>query len=107
MLRAPPLGLLLLAMLPACSSGEDEDAGGNEHGSLPPGSDPVDPLPAASCSEAGGSAAVSEPVLMLTLFDRWHEGWLASPAIADLDDDGENEIIVPRDAMLSIWHMDG
>jgi hypothetical protein len=50
---------------------------------------------------------VSEPVLVATLFDRWHEAWLGSPAVADLDEDGEKEIIVPRDDVLLIWHLDG
>ena len=121
--------LALLAAFPACSS-DDDDADSNEgsgassgsnasggsssgsdasggSSSIPPGTDPVDPLPAASCDEDGGSSDVSEPVLVATLFDRWHEAWLGSPAVADLDDDGENEIIVPRDEVLLIWHLDG
>ncbi len=120
--------LALLAAFPACSSDDDAESnegsgsssgsnasGGSSSGSnasggsssIPPGTDPVDPLPAASCDEDGGSSDVSEPVLVATLFDRWHEAWLASPAVADLDDDGENEIIVPRDDVLLIWHLDG
>jgi hypothetical protein len=50
---------------------------------------------------------VSAPELVATLFDRWHEAWLGSPAVADLDEDGENEIIVPRDDTLLVWHLDG
>ena len=48
-----------------------------------------------------------QPELVATLFDRWHEAWLASPAVADLDEDGTNEIIVPRDDVVLIWHPDG
>jgi hypothetical protein len=66
-------------------------------------------VPAASCEAAddGGSEEVAEPVLVQTLSDRWHEAWLGSPAVADLDGDGTKEIIVPRDELLQIWHLDG
>src|SRR6266540_7435034 len=39
------------------------------------------PLPAPSCMPATGgeSTTVAAPALAYTLFDRWHEGWLASP----------------------------
>jgi hypothetical protein len=69
----------------------------------------VPPLPAASCEavSGGGSETVAEPELIATLFERWHEAWLASPAVADLDADGTNEIIVPRDSLLSVFHLDG
>jgi len=67
------------------------------------------PVPEASCDPtvAGGSEDVAAPELVQTLFDRWHEAWLGSPAVADLDGDGTNEIIVPRDELLQIWHLDG
>jgi hypothetical protein len=70
----------------------------------------TDTTPPASVCEAapgGGSASVSEPELLATLSDRWHEGWLGSPAVADLDGDGTMEIIVPRGNLLIAWHMDG
>ncbi len=101
---------VLITALPACSSNDEGDASGASNGgasSIPPGSDPVAPLPAASCEAEGGASEVSEPELVATLFDRWHEAWLGSPAVADLDEDGENEIIVPRADTLLIWHLDG
>ncbi len=52
-------------------------------------------------------ATVDEPVLLLTLKDRWEEGWLGSPAVADIDNDGEQEIIVPRANALVVWNADG
>ena len=53
--------------------------------------------PVASCEPAAsGSATVSAPQIMLTLFDRWEEAWLGSASIVDLDGDGENEIVLPR-----------
>jgi hypothetical protein len=91
------LGLFLLGLLtPACSSGSS--------GGTPA---PVGALPAASCASDGGSETIGTPTLVATLFDRWHEAWLGSPAVADLDGDGTNEIIVPRDELLLIWHLDG
>jgi hypothetical protein len=91
------------------SNGGSSNGGSSNGGSggRPPGTDPVDPLPAASCASDGGSELVSEPTLIATLFDRWHEAWLGSPAVADLDEDGTNEILVPRDSLLLIWHLDG
>ena len=48
------------------------------------------PVPEASCdpTDAGGSEDVAAPELVQTLFDRWHEAWLASPSVADLNGDG-------------------
>lgn len=118
------LGLVLTASIPACGSGDgdgteptgggddttdptgDGDATGGD-GDTGMGGGPVGELPAASCESEGGSSDVSAPELIATLFDRWHEGWLSSPAVADLDEDGQNEIIVPRDSLLQIWHLDG
>ncbi len=67
------------------------------------------PLPSPSCEPAsgGGSATVSAPAQIASLADRWHEGWLASPAIADLDGDGRPEIVAPRDERLLVWHTSG
>jgi hypothetical protein len=63
-------------------------------------------LPKPSCKASGGSATVAAPTLIATLFDRWHEAWLGSPAVADLDGDGVREIIVARDELLIAWHLD-
>lgn len=72
-------------------------------GSSNPG--PVNPPP-SSCDGADGDATVSTPKLLATLSDRWHEAWLASPAVADLDGDGEAEILVAREGLLLGWHTD-
>ncbi|MBN1610477.1 MAG: VCBS repeat-containing protein [Polyangiaceae bacterium] len=112
------LGLLALAggvSLPACSGDDDDDAqsadgtGGKTGSGSNRDGGPVAPLPKASCKagEDGGSETVDEPELVATLFDRWHEAWLASPAVADLDEDGTMELVVPRDDVLLIWHLDG
>jgi hypothetical protein len=53
------------------------------------------------------SATVAAPTLLASLSDRWHEAWLSSPAVADLDADGTNEIIAPRADRLQVFHLDG
>ncbi|MCG8420329.1 MAG: VCBS repeat-containing protein [Proteobacteria bacterium] len=66
-------------------------------------------LPAPSCqaSPSGGSHAVAEPQLLASLGDRYHEAWLGSPAVADLDGDGTAEILAAREGLLLGWHADG
>ena len=54
-----------------------------------------------------GPNDVAQPKLIATLFDRWQESWLGSPAVADIDQDGTVEILVPRSNLLLGWHMDG
>ena len=56
---------------------------------------------------AGGSTDVAAPELLLTLYDRWEEGWLGSPAIVDLESDGSTEIVVPRADKLYAFNPDG
>ncbi len=67
------------------------------------------PIPAPSCAPAagGGSSDVAEPELIASFSDRWHEAWLGSPAVADLDGDGTPEILSARHGLLLGWHMDG
>jgi len=104
-----------LATLPgaACSSnpGEPSGSGGSSgHGPAGTGAGTGGPLPPApSCLVAmgGGSKTVQKPTLLVTLKDRWHEAWQGSPAVADLDGDGKNEIIVARDDRLVVWNADG
>ena len=63
------------------------------------------PLPAPACAPAATPLpAVPAPVLAYTLYDRWHEGWLASPAVVDLDGAGAPEIVVPRHELLLVWN---
>lgn len=65
------------------------------------------PPPPAACESSGGAATAQAPALVATLFDRWHEAWLGSPAVADLDGDGEAEILAARHGLLLGWHLDG
>ncbi len=62
---------------------------------------------ACAVSSTGGAPKTSVPVLTTTLKERWHEAWLASPAVADLDGDGLNEIIIPRGNRVVVWRPDG
>ena len=86
-----------IAMVVACGG----ESGPNN------GDDDPGPLPAPSCMASGGGATVAMPALKYTLADRWHEAWLASPAVADLDADGTVELVVPRHDQLIVWHTDG
>ena len=89
-----------------CSDEKGKDGDSGNQGPDPGGS--IEP-PAASCDAAGDGqvTATAAPELIATLFDRWHEAWLGSPTVADIDGDGENEILVPRDGLMLGWHLDG
>jgi outer membrane protein assembly factor BamB len=108
---ASPRWTLTLALLAtACkgdgsgSSGDGEDSADEGHDAAESG---VEPPTAPACDPGSApSATVAEPVVMLALADRWEEAWLASPAVADLDGDGHNEIIVPRGEKLVVWGSD-
>ncbi len=79
---------------------------GDKAADIPPG-EPIE-APAPSCdAEIDETAAAAEPKLVAELGDRWHEAWLGSPAVADLDEDGTMEILVPRDNLMLGWHLDG
>jgi FG-GAP-like repeat len=65
------------------------------------------PKPSCEPASGGGSETVQAPELLATLYDSWHEGWLGSPAVADLDGDGTPEILAPRGNLLLGWHLDG
>ncbi len=88
--------VLVCALASGC--GQDPGAGDDDG----PG-----PLPPPSCNPApSGGTAVAAPRLAYTLSDRWHEAWLGSPAVADLDGDGAIEIVVPRHEQLIVWRAD-
>jgi hypothetical protein len=65
--------------------------------------------PAAGAPPVGSApppTQVQAPQLRQTLTGGG-EGWLGSPAAADLDEDGRMEIIAPRGGFLFVWHADG
>ena len=58
--------------------------------------------------DAGGATGeVQAPVLRATLPASWDENWLASPAVVDLDSDGDMEIVAARHSVLYAWDAGG
>lgn len=51
--------------------------------------------------------SVSTPILRTTLPASWDENWFASPAVFDLDKDGQNEIIASRHSVTYVWTSSG
>ncbi len=64
---------------------------------------------AVTCEAApgGGTPVAAAPVLVAEHADRWHAGWRASPAVVDLDGDGANEILAPREGRVIAYRTDG
>ena len=106
MARLLSFGLLCLA---TCLAGCDDGGVAPTSDSGPPTlrDAALPPPPPATCESSGGAATAQAPTLVATLFDRWHEAWLGSPAVADLDGDGEAEILAARHGLLLGWHLDG
>ncbi|GAB5545403.1 MAG: hypothetical protein SangKO_051630 [Sandaracinaceae bacterium] len=106
MARLLSFGLLCLATcLAGCDDGVDPPTSDSGPPTLRDAALP--PPPPAACESSGGAATAQAPTLVATLFDRWHEAWLGSPAVADLDGDGEAEILAARHGLLLGWHLDG
>lgn len=79
------LKLLICTMLFGCSGNHSSSGGGNPDGSSTGGqTNPV-------CTAGTGSGRVQAPVFVRNLDGQ--TGWFASPIVADLDDDGSNELI--------------
>jgi FG-GAP-like repeat len=106
------LGSLLVALAPSCGGdgGDDANAGpGPFHGKTAD-RDPDDPtLPRAPTCEPAASPAgmVAAPTLRMTLPGSWDENWFASPALVDVDGDGNRDIVAARHSVLYVWRHDG
>lgn len=109
-LRGAFVSIVLVASSMACG---DDGSVAPDMGRPPPDfGPPVDatlpPAPSAACdpSPGGGTVTVAMPTLRVALEDRWHEGWLASPAAVDLDGDGVKEILAARSGRVLAWKLD-
>lgn len=65
------------------------------------------PPPSCAPAEPAGTETTGAPVLLASLADSWPEAWSASPAVADLDDDGTTEIVVARHGWVNVWQANG
>ena len=114
------LGAVLLGLAPGCgdSGGTGEGANGASGGSGPSGpgagAGPAGvgggvepPAPACAPADPPGTTSVAEPTIVAQLGDQWHEAWLGSPAVVDLDGDGTIEIVGARHGRVLAWHADG
>jgi hypothetical protein len=106
-----PVAVLALGSAFAAGCGGDKTpGGGGGTGGRGGGPGPIT-LPAATCAPAagGGSAEAAAPAMKLALKkgDGGDEGWLGSPAVADLDGDGAREIVAARGADVVVWNADG
>lgn len=90
-----------LACVGAGSEGEGDEATDEATDAAETGSDPPT-APACETADPDGSG-VAAPMLARSLAHRWHEGWLASPAVADLDGDAVAEIVVARSGLVLTW----
>lgn len=90
-LVVPALVLSLFACKGAGEGAAEE--GGSADGSEETDDDTVDPSDRCAPEEGGGEADVVEPEFVMNL--PGNTAWYSSPAIADLDGDGDMEIVAP------------
>lgn len=90
------LCLIFIISLTGCGGGDESVPNGALSNGPSTGVGAPTPLVPRCDATASGTSTVQKPELLLKLADRYHEGWLASPAVADLNGDGTNEIIILR-----------
>ena len=90
------LCLIFIISLTGCGGGDESVPNGALSNGPSTGVGAPTPLVPRCDATASGTSTVEKPELLLKLADRYHEGWLASPAVADLNGDGTNEIIILR-----------
>ncbi len=92
---SPPTGRTPDAGAGSLDAAGSSDAAATSHAAAP------------SCTASGGSTTVAAPAMLFPLADRFHEGWLASPSVADLDGDGTREIVLGRADRLLVFDRTG
>lgn len=90
------LCLIFIISLTGCGGGDESVPNGALSNGPSTGVGAPTPLVPRCDATASGTSTVEKPELLTKLADRYHEGWLASPAVADLNGDGTNEIIILR-----------
>jgi hypothetical protein len=86
------------------SSGSGSGASAATSGS---GAGPVTPPPPSCEATAGERGPVQVPVLRTTLAGSWDQGWLASPTLVDVDNDGGLDIVAAHHSVLYAYRGDG
>jgi hypothetical protein len=71
------------------------------------GSCVIDAGPSCAAAPGGSTGPVQAPTLRMTLPASWDENWLASPAVVDVDGDGDQEIVAARHSVLYAWDAAG
>jgi hypothetical protein len=89
----------------ACDPGDDDS--GSSHSARDATGDAAadSAVPDPASPDSGDSPDLAEPVLIAVLEGDWREGWVGSPAVADLDGDGVVEVLVARGDRLYGWHV--
>jgi hypothetical protein len=111
------LALAAASLVVACGDGDAARGGGGGAGAssssstatttVGAGGGITPPAPSCVAATSGGTVSVAAPELIASLGDKWHEAWLASPVVADLDGDGTREILAARHGLVLGWHLDG
>ncbi len=96
-----------VAML-SCDGGDENEPGafqGKKADREP--DDPTVPQTTSCQAAASPAGQVAAPTLRMTLPGSWDENWFASPALVDVDGDGNKDIVAARHSVLYVWRHDG
>ena len=105
------VGLGLAGVLLHACGGDEGGGGGSGQGggthtstndaSIDRDTDP--PPPSCAAAPGGSSGPVQTPTLARTLPASWDENWFSSPGLADVDGDGELDIVAARHSVLYVY----
>jgi hypothetical protein len=103
---AASLGLVATTLLVACSGSTDEGKAGPSGTNQPPPGGSVEVPKVPSCAADGGNTDLGELSVSRDLFGDDGDGWLGSPAVVDLNQDGKNELVAAH-SNVTAWSTDG